>query len=139
VSDDSALIDLARRIPGALGTLAARGHAKAALALIDAFGGTHIDISRRAEGTSLAERIGLPAAAALIDLMERAPCRLRIPSKTCLKERRAGAVLDAIAAGKTNTIIARELGVTDTYVARLRKEGGLPPPKRGDDRQLDLF
>jgi hypothetical protein len=139
VIEDAALVDLARRIPGPLGAISAQGHARAALALIDAFGGTHIDLPGRAEGTKLAERIGLSAAAALIGVMEHTPCRIRIPSKSCLKERRAGAVLDAIAAGKTNTEIARSLGVTDTYVSRLRKEGGYPPPKRGDDRQLDLF
>jgi ATP/maltotriose-dependent transcriptional regulator MalT len=132
-------MDLARRIPGPLGAIAAQGHAAAALALIDAFGGTKIKLPAKAEGSNVAERIGLSAAAALITAAT-APCNLRIPSKTCLAERRAAAVLDAIAAGRSNTDIARSLGVSDTYVSRLRRDSGhKPASSRRDERQLDLF
>lgn len=131
-----ALDDIARRIPGPLGAIARQGHGAAALAVIDAFGGTRLSLPATAAGTALAERIGEPAAAALIIAAGGGPRDLRVPSKTCLRETRAAAVIDAIAAGASNTDIARKLGVSDTYVARLRRLGGL---SRTDDRQYRLF
>lgn len=134
-----AMDELARRIPGPLGAIATQGHARAALDLIDAFGGTKLKIPAKPEGTNLADRIGLTATAALI-AAACGPCEIRVPSKSCLAERKAAMVLDAIARGESNTDIARQVGVSDTYVSKLRKDGGYPSPKNAVDiRQLSLF
>lgn len=112
---------LLRQISGPLGVLAAAGHTAAALTLIQEFGGTKINLPANAANSALAKRIGNAAAQALIEAAGGGPCNLRIPSATCLTNRKIIAVMDAIETGGTNTKIARELGVSDTYVSRLRK------------------
>jgi transcriptional regulator with XRE-family HTH domain len=112
---------LLRQIPGYLGALVAAGHGEAALILIKTFGGTQIDLPTKAENSSLAKRIGLEAARKLLGMMPRTPCRIRIPSAASLSERKSPLIIDAIEEGYTNTEIARRLGVTDTYVSRIRQ------------------
>lgn len=112
---------LLRQISGPLGALVAAGHSAAAVSLIQRFGGTKIRLPAKAANSSLSNRIGIKAAQTLIDAAGGGPCNLRIPSATCLTDRKIIAVMDAIETGGTNTEIARELGVSDTYVSRLRK------------------
>lgn len=105
--------------PGLLGELARAGHPEAAAVLAREWGGTARSIPNKAEGSRLAELIGLPAAHVLASLYGGE--HVDIPAASHLSSKKLAIASSALGTRET----AKVTGCSERHVRRVRRELGI--------------
>jgi hypothetical protein len=135
-----------RHLSGAVGRLAAAGHGGATLKLIHERGGGRVYVPLKPEG-KLLKIIDAAALAALIAVTDGGGVEIDIPPPSVLIPGKKGAIIAAADNGGHTLEIARELGVSERHVRRVKNDAGCAPPpggvkqkhrRRRDDATMDI-